>query len=407
MPRPSHSHLSSLVPRDPDFDIAWNEIEAVLSREFEDMRATPQDPRYHAEGDVLTHTMMVVESLVSDATWRGLPEDRREIMFWATILHDVGKPATTQHEEDGSITSRGHSRVGADIARRFLMEAGSPFWWREEVCGLIEHHQAPFWLMKRGNPEKKAISISYACNTADLCLHARHDIHGRICEDPENVLENIDIAEMQFADAECLGAPRTFRNDMSRIEYLARPDRYVDYVAHEDYRNYVILMCGLPGAGKDTWIAGNAPTWNQVCLDDLRQEMGIAPDDNQGPVVQAAKERAREHLRRREQFVWNATNVTRQKRSELLSLFRGYGAHTTIVYLEPDLETIRSQNRGRPDQVPDKAFGRMLSKLEPPRVDEAHSVAWVVDGGLHFRGALGVTPCLDEKSELMERLAGP
>ena len=201
------------------------------------------------------------------------------------------------------------------------------------------------------------------------------------------MFENIDLAEMQFADAKCLGAPRNFMNDLSRVEYLTKPERYVDYVAHEEYGSFVVLMCGLPGAGKDTWIAQHAPNWNVVSLDDLRAEMGIAPDDNQGPVVQAGKERAKEHLRASEDFVWNATNVTAQKRVELLSLFRDYGAHTSIVYIEPGLDTLRTQNRSRSDTVPDKAFERMLNKLEPPRIDEAHSVAWFVDNGPFFRGS--------------------
>ncbi|WP_157374333.1 AAA family ATPase [Salipiger sp. CCB-MM3] len=34
-------------------------------------------------------------------------------------------------------------------------------------------------------------------------------------------------------------------------------------------------MCGLPGAGKDTWISKYAMTKNVVSLDDLRAEMGV------------------------------------------------------------------------------------------------------------------------------------
>ncbi|MHA6347492.1 AAA family ATPase [Roseivivax sp. CAU 1761] len=376
---PTYSTIRALVPAEVNgFLVDWDGIEGLLPAEFEAMRATPQDPIHHAEGDVLTHTKMVVESLVADEAWRRLPEERRASTFWAAVLHDAGKPATTKREDDGRITSKGHLKAGMQDARRFFMNVGAPFAWREEVCGLIEYHQAPFWLLERDDPVRKAVSISYACNTADLCLYARHDILGRVCQDSENVLANVALAEMQFADAGCLGKARHFQNDASRVEYLVRPDRYVDYVAHEEYRSSATLMCGLPGAGKDTWIAQNAAHAGVVSLDDLRIEMGVSPDDNQGPVVQAGKERARQYLRAGEDFVWNATNVTRQKRSELLELFRDYGAHTSIVYIEPSLDVVRSQNRGRPDQVPEKPFERMLAKLEPPRRDEAHELICVI-----------------------------
>lgn len=385
--RPSFQHLRALAPSaGNNYAIDWSGIEAILTDEFAAMRSTEQSPLHHAEGDVLTHTKMVVESLVADDAWRGLPENRREMLFWTAVLHDVGKPATTVFDEYGRISSRGHSRAGVYFARRFLMEVGAPFRWREEVCGLIEHHQAPFWLLERDDPEKKAIEISLTCNTADLCLHARHDIHGRICQDAQRVLENIDLAEMLFSESECLGVPRDFPNDTTRIEYLEKHDRYLGFEAHETFRSFVILMCGLPGAGKDTWISQHCENWDKVSLDDLRAEMGISPEANQGVVLQAAKERAREHLRAGEDFVWNATNLARQKRAELLSLIRDYGAHTCIVYIEPELDTIYAQNRGREAQVPPKAFGRMLSKLEPPRIDEAHSVMWDVKSGPFFRG---------------------
>lgn len=53
------------------------------------------------------------------------------------------------------------------------------------------------------------------------------------------------------------------------------------------------MMSGLPGAGKDHWIANNAPDWPVVSLDEIRQELRVKPEETQGVVVKRAKERAR------------------------------------------------------------------------------------------------------------------
>ena len=66
-------------------------------------------------------------------------------------------------------------------------------------------------------------------------------------------------------------------------------------------------MSGMPGVGKDHWIREHLPGWPMISLDKLREEMNIAPIDEQGAVLQAAKTRAKEYLRTGQDFVWNAT----------------------------------------------------------------------------------------------------
>ncbi len=82
-------------------------------------------------------------------------------------------------------------------------------------------------------------------------------------------------------------------------------------------------MSGLPGSGKDTWICQNCPDHPVVSLDQLRQEMEIEPTDNQGQVAQAAKELCREHLRRGQSFVFNATNLLRATRNSMAGIVCG------------------------------------------------------------------------------------
>ena len=52
-------------------------------------KTTPQDPRYHAEGDVWTHTTMVLDELVAMPDYRAASRADRELLFLAALLHDV------------------------------------------------------------------------------------------------------------------------------------------------------------------------------------------------------------------------------------------------------------------------------------------------------------------------------
>lgn len=369
-----HDQLLGLTPA-PGEQPDWPAIEALWPERFAAMSACMQDTTHHGEGDVLTHTRMVVSELVNDTYWQILPQARRSGLFWAAVLHDIGKPATTR-EEDGRLTSRGHSRVGAAITRELLWAAGAPFDWREEICGLITAHQLPFWLIERENAERMAIETSWICNSADLIAHARADARGRICQDLTDLLERIDLAEVLFDEQRCLGGRREFANDDSRVVWAHREDRDPDYVAHEDFTCEVTMMSGLPGSGKDTWLARHAPDLPVVSLDNIRVEMGIDPAGNQGQVIQEARERARVHLRAGQDFAWNATNITRNMRGPLLSLFRDYGARTRIVYVEAERGKLGAQNRSRDAVVPEKVIERLIGKLEPPGQLEAHEVIY-------------------------------
>nr|WED68849.1 HD domain-containing protein [Pectobacterium colocasium] len=105
---------------------------------------TPQEPRYHGEGDVWTHTIMVVESLLQLPDYQTATREQQEILFFAALLHDVAKYRTTVIDPvTGQIGQPGHSRKGAIDARVLLWDAGVPFAVREAICRLIAVHQVP------------------------------------------------------------------------------------------------------------------------------------------------------------------------------------------------------------------------------------------------------------------------
>lgn len=121
-----------IFPHCPDVNrpIDW----LALIEQFEWLRSLsncPQDPIYHAEGDVLTHTKLVCEALVSLSAWQQLPPVERSLLFAAALLHDVAKPQATQEVEE-RINSKGHVRQGARLARCILRDLDAPFQVRPE-----------------------------------------------------------------------------------------------------------------------------------------------------------------------------------------------------------------------------------------------------------------------------------
>ena len=73
----------------------------------------PQDPEWHAEGDVFTHTKMVCEALLQLPEFQVLDEQEQHILFAAAMLHDVEKRSTTKREiENGKerIVSPHHAK---------------------------------------------------------------------------------------------------------------------------------------------------------------------------------------------------------------------------------------------------------------------------------------------------------
>jgi len=98
--------------------------------------------------------------------------------------------------------------------------------------------------------------------------------------------------------------------------------------------------------------------------------------------VHAARERAREHLRARRDFAWNATNIGERVRAAVIGLARKYRARVHVVYCEAPAAELRERNRARSAPVPTQAIERMLDRWTVPALDEAHAVTYVVpDGG--------------------------
>ncbi len=356
----------------------WEDLE----KEFDwvaDMSDVPQDPIFHAEGNVDVHTRMVIEELYKLEEFQELDVQEKEILFAAALLHDVEKRSTTEINERGEIRSPRHALKGEFTARNILYkDIKTPFGIREEIAKLVRYHGLPIWIFNKSNPQKALFQCSLEVNTFHLYLLSKADILGRISEGQNDFLERVELFKEYCIEQNCWAEAKGFKTDLARFNYFYKEDVYADYIPFDDTKCKVIMMCGLPGVGKDTFIKNNYPDLPIVSLDEIRKELNISPKDSkaQGKVAQVAKERMKEFLRKGNSFILNATNISSDLRAKNIKTFTTYKAKTKIIYLEIPYKELLSQNRNREDVVPLNVMNKMMRKLEIPSLVEAQNVEY-------------------------------
>jgi predicted kinase len=358
--------------------LAWAETQPWARA----MAECSQDREWHAEGDVWTHTRMVVAEMERLPEWPALDRETQLKLLFTALFHDAGKPATTAVDPaTGRTHSPRHALAGVEIGRAALRDLGCDLGVREAVAGLVRYHGRPPYLLEKTDPAREVIGLSWFVNHRLLWLFALADTRGRRTVEMSRPEENIHLWKMVAEENGCFDQPYAFANDRARFLYYRDDLSSLHYTPVEDYRCTVTLLAGLPGAGKDTWLARHRPGLPVVSLDDVRAGLEVDATDNQGQVVQEARERCRENLRARRDFAFNGTNTVRQTRQRWIYLFAGYGARVEVIYLEPPLPVIFQQNERRPRPVPRQVIQHLVDKLDPPTWAEAHSVHLIGEPG--------------------------
>ncbi len=121
----------------------------VLMPQLERMKKCPQDPLWHSEGDVWTHTRLALSCTYGKKFIREFGNEEKDpLLLLAVLFHDLGKPYTLQTPKNDKVDRihfYGHDRVGADktraIAERLRFSSVSEYtissdslWW------LVKNH---------------------------------------------------------------------------------------------------------------------------------------------------------------------------------------------------------------------------------------------------------------------------
>ena len=164
-----------LLAARPSLGFALARETGVVERLFPELAALvdcPQEPEWHPEGDVWTHTLLVIDEArrrIDD-----LPRPRRLAVMLGAVCHDFGKPATTAYV-DGRIRSLNHEEMGVPPATAFLdrlnVHSFDSYDVRRQVLGLVAHHLKPG--MWRAAPKVGDGAFRRLARKVDLELLAR------------------------------------------------------------------------------------------------------------------------------------------------------------------------------------------------------------------------------------------
>ena len=108
-----------------------------------DLMKVPQSPKYHPEGSVWNHTMLVLDN----AGERRHLSKNPKVFMWSALLHDLGKASTTKLTK-GKITSYDHDKWGERLASEFLKELTSEDEFINQVSKMVRWHMQILFVTK-------------------------------------------------------------------------------------------------------------------------------------------------------------------------------------------------------------------------------------------------------------------
>ena len=172
------------------------------------MQSVAQPPEFHPEGDVWTHTLIMLEGLKAPTPALAL----------GVLLHDVGKPGTFRMAD--RIRFDGHVELGERIAREILNRLRFSNAEIEQVIALIANHMRFSHVHQmRESTLKRMLRLNR--------FEEHLELHRLDCASSHGHLENYEFAKSKFeqsAPEELRPARLVTGDDLIAAGYLPGPD---------------------------------------------------------------------------------------------------------------------------------------------------------------------------------------
>ncbi len=190
---------------------------SVWFPEVESLFGVKQNPRYHGEGDVFRHTMMVLDEA---AKRRDKVENALAFMLSA-LVHDFGKPITTE-VHDGKIRSYNHEIKGLLIVEEFMKRLTGDKKLLRYVLNMTKNHMRPNALAALASSIKATNKLfDESVEPEALIELALADDLGRMTEEKTESTEPF-LRERLLEYKECMAKPFVRGEDL--ISAGLKPD---------------------------------------------------------------------------------------------------------------------------------------------------------------------------------------
>lgn len=201
--------------------INWSNVWNIP--EFKTLQTTNQSTKWHKEGCVANHTIMVVTEME-----KMIPCDNKEyrmIMLLGALFHDIGKGETTffnNEKNDWSATN--HAEVGEQITRRLLWNENPVI--RESVCYLVRNHMKPLYVCESPIGIREIIKMScdglyvQYCTFQNLIILKTCDCLGAMFDEYDSWEEKLNFAKSLAIELNCFDKPYSFENDKTKFHYF-------------------------------------------------------------------------------------------------------------------------------------------------------------------------------------------
>jgi predicted kinase len=151
-------------------------------------------------------------------------------------------------------------------------------------------------------------------------------------------------------------------------------ERYLGALGGKSSGMRIVLLCGLPGSGKSTYLAKTGMTG--LSSDHLRQLLIDDASDQtiHAQVFESLRYLLRQRLMLKRPVTYvDATHLTPGERAPYIGMGRAYGAEVEAVFFDTPLEICQERNAARDRVVPEEAMKAMAAKLVPPSQAEGFS----------------------------------
>ena len=173
-----------LFSKEPSLELKRIRKEGMLPQELKELIGTPQDERFHPEGDVWSHTMLSIDAAADIIRREELEGDDALVVMLATLCHDFGKPETTEKKE-GHWRAYGHGKAGEGPTRSFLsnLEIGEKL--KKRIVPLVVRHMFPLNAEAGDSAIRRLIKKLEPATIRELVLVSEADIRGTSRSNPD------------------------------------------------------------------------------------------------------------------------------------------------------------------------------------------------------------------------------